>query len=182
MKVTLKKASALAAAATAIVPTIKFDHSYVVDVYGDPPSDEAIEAANVLLNNQLTNALAIVGIVFRIRQMIGQANTGRIDGLLTARAAIDKQLSVLNQIPVRQQRTNLVALTRQMEALKGNEQKLYGNNLKLDLETFSLVSPLSRQLIKDKRAIDEELATLNFTTTIELPADVVKVLTDLDLI
>jgi hypothetical protein len=182
LKVNLKKAAALSAALSSVA--VRFDHQYAVDIYSDPVTDAAVAVMHQQLEQQVRNALIITDMVFGIRQMIGAANVAKINTLLTERAKIEKQLTVLNTLPVRAPGTNLVVLGRQLEAAKAAEPKVYGGNRipPLELETASIVQPFASTLRRRKRNLDEELQALNFNTTIELPDDVVKVLTDLDLI
>lgn len=181
MKVNLKKAAALAAAVSAV--GAKFDHAYNVDLYADPPNEEAVTRAREALGSQVATALTLAEVVFVIRQLIGEANVPRVNSLLTKRALIDKQLSIINSVPVRRQGTNLTALARQIEALRVGENKAYGVKApNLELETETLVAPILRELRKAKRELDDELQAVNFNTTIELPDGVVQVLKDLDLI
>lgn len=181
MEVNLKKAAALAAAIAA--SPLKLEHSFSVDIYGDAPTPEQMDTLKGNLQEQIAVALALTNAVFVIRELIGKANEARVNTLLSARALLDKQLSVLNSIPVRKQGTSLVALARQMEALQSAEVKVFGQRApNLDLETESIVSPLLSELRKKKRAIDDELQAVNFTTTIKLPEAVVEVLTILDLV
>lgn len=181
MKVTLKKAAALALALTSA--SVALQHSFSVDVYEDLPLPEDITAAHDRLEEQVAKALAVAEAGFTIRVIIGEANEGNINGLLTRRALIDKQLSILNTVPVRETSTNLVSLQRQVEAFRSSESRPYGSKAPpLDLETASIVSPLLKRLRKEKRDVEEELQRINFATTVELPADVVKILTDLDIV
>jgi hypothetical protein len=181
MIVNLKKAAALAAAVSAT--TVKFDHAFNIDPYGDPPQPEHIERYRENLLNQVGTAMVLTEIVFTIRRLIGEANVGRVNDLLTRRARVEKKLSILNTIPVRQQGSNLVAIARQVEALRGVENKPYGVKVPgLELETASLITPFLRELKKNKRDLDDELQAVNFNTTITLPEDVVGVLKTLDLV
>lgn len=184
MKVTLKKAAALAAAVSAVA--VKQDHAYAVDIYADPPDEEFVTRARDILQQQLGSALALSSVVFQLRRLIGVANEGAVNRLLTERAAIEKQLSIVNSIPLRTQGTNLEALKRQIEAGRAGPEvgaRLFGaRGTTLELETHTIVSPLLRSLKREKRRVDEELQVANFTTEIELPDEVVKVLTDLDLV
>lgn len=182
MQVTLKKAAALAAALTGL--PVKIDHQYSVDPFADPPSQAMVVEFAGKMQTQVEVALGIVDAAFVIRDMIGKANVGKINQLLTERAAIEKKLSIINGIPSRNKGTNLDALTRKVEA--GREEKApafgRGNGLTLDLETETLILPIQKELKRQKRRVEEELQTLNFNTTIELPKGVVDVLTELDLV
>lgn len=182
MKVNLKKAAALSAAVSAVA--VRYDHQYNVDLYADPPTQESADKSRELLAQQISTGLALVESAFAIRLLIGKANEGRINALLTARALTEKKLAVVNSVPLRRQGTNIEALKRQIEAHRAQpEQRVYGRaGLTLDLETEGLLTPTIRSLRKQKRELDDELQMLNYNTQIELPENVVKVLTDLDLV
>lgn len=183
MKVTLKKAAALSAAVAAA--TVKLDHAYAVEIYAEPPTEDFVNRARDILQQQIASARTLSAVVFQLRRLIGAANQGSINSLLTERAAIEKQLAIVNAIPVRTQGTNIQALARQIEAIRGQgeAQRIYGARAAtLELETHTIVSPILRTLKREKRRVDDELQVLNFTTEIELPDEVVKVLTDLDLV
>lgn len=181
MIVNLKKAAALAAAVSAT--SVKFDHAFNLDVYGDPPQQGHVDQYRENLLNQIGTAMVLTEVAFKIRRLIGEANIGRVNDLLTRRANVEKKLSILNQIPVRQQGTNLASLARQVEAFRGAENKPYGAKMPgLELETASIITPSLRELKKTKRDLDDELQAVNFNTTITLPEDVVGVLKTLDLV
>lgn len=182
MKINLKKAAAIAAALSAV--KIDLNHVYSVDIFADPPTEDTVKQLRDTLSTQVATYLALIETVFEIRYLIGSANEGRINLLLTQRALIEKQLSVVNSIPVRSAGTNISALQRQLEAFHNKEKASYvGIKLPtLELETASLVGPALSELKRRKRELDDELQALNFNTTIELPEDAVKVLTSLDLI
>lgn len=194
MQINLKKAAALASVLAG--SQVKFDHAFAVDVFADAPTEDTVERAREALKQQVSLALGLADAAFLIRSLIGRANVGHINDLLTQRALVDKQLQLVNGIPLRQRGTDLVALTRQIEAkraggneaqgyqlaLRGGQLALRGGGLTLDLETESIVSPLLKNLRRMKRNIDDELQAVNFNTQIEIPANVVRVLTDLDLV
>ena len=185
MQVNLKKAASLAAALSAL--TVKTEHTLGVDVYADVPTENMVQTAKENLKKQVETALNISTAAYLIRGLISVANEGRINKLLGDRALVEKQLSILNAVPVRAVGTSLVALGRQIEAQRagGNDAaRIYGGRggLSLELETASLVTPIVRNMRRIKRNLDDELQAVNFATTIELPKEVVEVLTELDLI
>ncbi len=184
MKVNLKKAAGLAAAVLAAVP--KFSHQFTVDIFADPVSPERLQELNEQLVEQVATTNRLVDVAFFIRDLVGKANAEHgVNELLTSRALIEKKLELFNNIPVRQENPNLIALERQVEASRAtNPQPAYGRGggLTLDLETASIVSPELAALRRAKRKVEEELATANYNTTIELPKDVVEVLEGLDLV
>ncbi|HPQ09713.1 MAG TPA: hypothetical protein PLQ98_00115 [Bacillota bacterium] len=191
MQVSLKKGAALALALSAI--PVKLDHTYSIDVFGSPPAPQDIEDMGLMLTAQLNEALRINQAVFTIRSMIGQKNEGQINNLLTERAMIDKSLAIVGGLPLRSSTPNLATLPDKMALAKEQAssntfrsmigQKNDGKTLTLliELRTDTYV-PISKALKKRRLKIEDELAHLNFTTMIELPEDVVAVLTAYDLI
>jgi|JI10StandDraft_1071094.scaffolds.fasta_scaffold56985_4 hypothetical protein len=182
MQVSLKKGAALALALSAI--PVKLDHTYSIDVFGSPPAPQDIEDMGLMLTAQLNEALRINQAVFTIRSMIGQKNEGQINNLLTERAMIDKSLAIVGGLPLRSSTPNLATLPDKMALAKEQaSSNTYGKTLTLliELRTDTYV-PISKALKKRRLKIEDELAHLNFTTMIELPEDVVAVLTAYDLI
>lgn len=181
MLVNLKKAGALAAALLSC--QVKMDHTFGVDIYGDPPAPNWQEGAEAMLAAQVDRALALTEAGFTIRRLIGEANKAVIDGLLAERALIEKKLSIINGLPKRANGTNMVALARQIMALREQEQKPYGQKpLTLEIKTEELIDGLAKPLKRSLRELDDKLQAANFNTNIDIPEGVAKVLRELDLI
>lgn len=183
MQVNLKKAAALSAALAAIpfAPA----HAFRVDVYGPLPTQEHVEALRQQLVDQISAALRRNKAVYTIRKMVGEANMERISGLLASKAELEKNLAVLGAVPVRPSSTNLDAIARQAADLLNPEiarRAFGGNNIALEIQTDDLIVPNQKALRKAVRVIDEELQACNFNTKIELPKDVVDILTENDLV
>jgi len=183
MEVTLKKASALALALAGT--SIPITHTMAVDPYGDAPKKKEVEALTETLAESIKAQMLITSAVYVIRHEISQANAPRITTLLTARAELTKHLAFLNAIPRRPTAPNLDVLARKLEAVRATPQPGYSNRpvgVALELETSALVDPLLKEMKRKLRNIEDELASLNHSTKIKLPDDVVKLLTELDLI
>jgi hypothetical protein len=182
MKVTLKKASALAIALSGA--NIPLNHSFNVDIFSDGIDTSVLERLTGELVSQCTKAMLATEAVFKIRSLVAEANYPVIHNLLTTRAMIDKKLSILKQIPIREAGSNLASIARQVEAARTSDTvRTFGaNKVTLELETASIVTGEIKSLKKQRIKVEDELAHLNFSTTIELPEDVVKLLTEFDLI
>lgn len=181
MDVNLKKASALALALAGV--NVQIAHSYALDPYADPPTNEDVDELEGQFNSAVQKALQINEAVYVIRGMIGIANEGRINELLTARAMADKGLAILNAIPQRKGRPNLTALAAKLAASKEDKSPSYGakSGITLDLQT-SQIADIIKAFRKGRVKIEDELAKLNYSTTIKLPDDVVALLTEFDLV
>lgn len=179
MKISLKKAAALATALSALQtpaqPRIN------LSIYGDNSPEGVKDRIKTVVDEQeaiVAHNLALNAAVYDIRHLIGKANEGRINFLLTERALIDKQLQLLNSIPTTPA-PNFEHLSRQLTARAAME------NPSTDLVPIPTPMDFSMQIKSLKRErvkIEDELAQLNFTTMIELPEDVVTILTDNDLV
>lgn len=184
MQVSLKKGAALALALSSV--PIKLDHTYTIDIFGGAPSNDDIQLMNTVLLAQVTEALRVNGCVYTIRKLIGKANEGKINELLTERAAIDKSLAIFNGIPLRDGDPNVTALAAKMLALKEQAPSSMGYgkppSVQIELRTDNFPKDFVKPLKKRRLKVEDELAHLNFTTMIELPDDVVAVLTAYDLI
>lgn len=182
MQVTLKKAAALATALSGI----KIEVSPVVALSAYSNKDIAVEIdeATSELTSSVGSAMKIVGAVYAIRGLIGTANEGEINELLTVRAMLDKHLSILNAVNNTAKALDYDALKAQRAVLAAQEPNVYGlaKAMNVNIPTGSFVLPLLKKAKKDRLKVEDKLAQLNFTKTIELPEDVVTLLTEHDLI
>lgn len=181
MQVTLKKAAALASTLAAI--KVDMPTTIRLSVYSEKDIAEEVEQAYAAIDTAVANALAITEGVYVIRGLIGQANEGEINSLLTSRAAIDKQLAILNTVVNTAKPLDYVALAAQRKSLANQTENMYGGikTLEITIPTVDL-APAQKQLKKKRIQIEDKLSQLNFTKTIELPDDVVALLTEHDLV
>lgn len=181
MDVNLKKASALALALGGM--TVAIPHTFALDPYAEPPTEDQVDELEGQFNAAVAKAIDIVQATYMIRGLIGRANEGRINDLLTARAEIDKTLGILNAIPQRKSRPNLAALAAKLAASKEDKSPSYGSKTgpTLDIQTAPVAQKI-RMFRKGRVKIEDELAKLNYSTTIKLPDDVVALLTEFDLV
>lgn len=181
MEVNLKKASALSLALGGM--TVAIPHTFALDPYAEPPTDELVDELEGQFIAAVGKAIEIVQATYMIRGLISHANEGRINDLLTARAELDKVLGILNAIPQRKNRPNLIALAAKLSASKDDKTPSYGSKAgpTLDIPTASVAQTI-RVFRKGRVKIEDELASLNYSTTIKLPDDVVALLTEFDLV
>lgn len=187
MRVTLKKAAGLAAALASV--SVLVNTSVNVSIFSDRKVQDVIDEEMAVLSTNLDRALSLVEAVYTIRDLIGKANEGTISELLTERARIDKQLAVLNPLlQPNARKLDTDAVERQLQSMreKGGESSGFGSRtadtVTVPLPTSPRVESHIKALKKARIRIEDRLAEFNFKTTIELPEEVVKLLTELDLI
>lgn len=184
MRVSLKKAAALASALAAV--SVSIPTGVQASIYSDADLATLIAQAAAAQNDAVKEARNNAMAVYRIRSLIGEANAGRINSLLTERAAIDKQLQILNAVSLVEKQPDIEALTRRLAALRdAPQERTYGGRteeLVIPIPNGNLISPALKALKKERIGIEDELAHLNFTTEIQLPDDVVTILRENDLI
>jgi hypothetical protein len=186
MRVSLKKAAALASALAAI--SVSIPTGVAVSIYAVNSDGELQALVHSAIEQQkaaLIKSQSISGAVYSIRMLIGQANGSKINALVTERAAIDKQLQIVNSVTLVEKQPDIAALGRQLAALAEAPQETYrgrSDSLVISIPNADLVTPELKALKKRRIAVEDELAHLNFTTEIELPDDVVTILRENDLI
>lgn len=181
--ITLKKASVLAGAlAGKSVPVAAV---VMVSLYGETPSTDAVGKAQREFKDATFKQLSILDAVQAIRSLIGKANEGDINKLIGDRVVLKKQIEFLSTITIRKEATDVNAFTKRLASLASAPAPSYGKvleHISYELETASTVEPLlsdaKRMLIK----VEDELTSLNFSTKIELPTNVVDLLIEFDLI
>lgn len=181
MRVTLKKASALALALTSI--GVAIPHTLQVSAFDDAP--DAFDSWKAELQAQLAKVEAKWSAVYAIRNLIGQANAGKINEILTERALLDKLIAIYSEIPIRKTQPSVAMLNRQFEAARGSALgpgAARGVNINIELETDSFVTPRLDELKAKKRVLEDSLAGWNHDTSITLPDDVVAILKDFKLV
>ena len=188
MKTNLKKAATLATSLAAIV--VPLEHTVSISVYSEGDPQKIVEDATKELKTSLDKALDISAAVFIIRKLIGEANQGRINQLLTERAAAEKGLAILNSLATARKPLDFDEIAKRRAALRDKPEVSSGFRLgdsgggviTVLIPTLPLVEKEIRLLKKERVRIEDELAELNFKTTIEIPDEVVQVLRNLDLI
>lgn len=186
MKVTLKRASALALALSAVIDKTVIPSALTINPFSDAPSQDTIDEAYSTFHLSVGGLLNAIEAKFQIRMLVSQANEGEINRLLNYRADVEAKLKALATVPNRVRGSGLIAIEREIlskrEASPTAGMALRGNNVTFELETESFLSGLIKPLTKEKREIDDKLQQLNFSTEITLPEEVVAVLTSLDLV
>ncbi len=182
MQLTLKKAAALA---EALATAGSFESELKIPKYSERDIGEEVAQAEGRAAKGLEDKLKAIEAQFRLRAYIGEANAAQINSLLTQRAMLDAQLKVLRGVKTRKTAPDLDALQREREALRATtrEYALYGEG-ELTVQTLddAAVQPLLRSLQRERVDVQDQLTTLNFTTNIEIPEDLVSVLRAHDLV
>lgn len=186
MHVTLKKAAALATALAAV--TVPLESSVTISIFSEEDPEKLVTAETAALTDNINKSMAVNNAVYAVRTLIGRANEGQINTLLTERALLDKQLALLNRfVQTNVRPPDWQAVTRQLTALRDQPQAAGAYNrptiaIAIALPTNDLVTDELRTLKKRRIAIDDQLSELNFKTTIELPEEAVALLREFDLI
>jgi uncharacterized protein (DUF4213/DUF364 family) len=183
MRVTLKKGAALATALGAI--SLPLTTAVTISIFSDDDVRKLADAELAVLSERIGKVASINQAIYHIRALIGEANSKDISKLLTERALIDKQLAAFN--PLFQPNVKAVdfdAITRKREALRTGQENTYrsADAISFPLFTNSLVETTIKQLKKQRIKLEDHLSELNFRETIELPDEVVELLTEFDLI
>lgn len=189
MHVTLKKAAALATALAAV--SVPLESSVTLSIFSDEDPEKLVSNETTTLTDNINKSMAVNNAVYAIRSLIGRANEGTINNLLTERALLDKQLALLNRfVQTNTRPPDWAAVTKQIASLRDTPQPSGGYNLggrtanaiSIQLPTNDLVTDEIRALKKRRIAVEDQLAELNFKNTIELPEDVVTLLREFDLV
>lgn len=182
MQVTLKKAAALATALGAA--TDKFVQEIEISKHTTTPIRDIVEEARSELEYKIDDIQCRIQAHYQLRDLIGKANEGEINELLTKRARIDKQLGVLELFPLRDHPDYNVLEAKRTELRNGTSKDRYdySDSIKVQLPTEGWVPPMVSHLKRERLAVEDRLAELNFTTKIELPDDVVRILRAYDLV
>lgn len=185
MKVSLKKAAALALALGAVSVPIPTGLNF--SIYDDPLLLEPkLKDAETQHNLALKRAGDVISATYAIRLLVGQANAGAISALVTERAMVEKQLAMIGKIPIVDKQPDVEAILRRIESLKETPKTSSYSSppdaVGISTQNATEITPILKIWKKRKLAIDDELAHLNFTTEIELPDDVVAILREYDLI
>lgn len=178
--VTLKKAAALATALASV--KIETSTSVTLSIFSTSNVQNEVEAAIADIKLAVETTLEIQSAIYLIRALIGKANEGEINELLTHRAMLDKQLAMLNSVNNNVNPIDYDGVTAQREAKKNQDNTYSAPSLSVTIPTGDFIQPAIKQVKKARISTEDKLTQLNFTKTIELPDDVVKILTDFDLI
>lgn len=185
MNVTLKKAAVLAAAIT--IPAIE-TQVVQVSIFQDENLDitKLVADAREQQRVELETALQALGARYKIRLLIGQANAAAgIDDLITERALVDLEIAMIEKVKVVDREIDDAMLKRQLADMREGNKKTESYNRREGINIpvpNDFIPPLVKKLKRRRREIDDKLAQLNFATTIELPKEVVAILTDQDLV
>lgn len=185
MKVTLKRASALVLALSAVIDKTVIPSALAINPFSDAPSEDRITESYSELHLSTGGLLNTIEAKFQLRMLVSEANEGDVNRLLNRRADVEAKLKVLQAIPSRTKGSSLTAVERELVSKRESPNTMgigRNHNVMFELETKSFLSGLIKPLAKEKREIDDKIQQLNFSKEITLPEEVIAVLTSLDLI
>lgn len=165
MNITLKKAAALSHA----LGQVKIGLVSTVSI-GKYDAIPDLTPNYDLINDKLD----LLAAQYEIRLLIGKANEGRINQLITQRAMIDKQLEFLNQFEDKPKIPDPDRIAQEQA-----DPKTYGAiTVKIPYDVIDIKRGIKRVRLK----VEDELAQLNYSTTIQLPDGIVALLQKHDLV
>jgi hypothetical protein len=134
------------------------------------------------LRDQLTQA------VYNIRDLIGRANAASgVDSALTRAAYLDKRIAQLEQFIGSGERVKQEVINGKLEKLRtrkdeDSRRSMYGYDDNVttsvfDTGTVENFKNLIKDLKKEKQSLNDKILELNVRTEIEIPQDVVEILT-----
>jgi hypothetical protein len=200
MKITLRKADAIAKAALDAARRVPLESTVSVSAYSTETVSAVAETARDTLRSNLKVSTDLLEAAYQIRAVIGEANRRvGIDDALTEKAQLDareKVLSGLATTAVVGRRgttttaTDFAVAEKQREALqarlKSDHYSGYGDESVtvrvLDDSLTGEVQTALADIRKQKIAISDRLLELNMSTKVSLDASVVETLTKQGLI
>lgn len=197
MKISLRKADALAKATLEAARKVPLESTVSVSVYSQDGVATVAEAGRETLRANLKVSQDLMEAAYQIRALIGEANrTVGIDSALTTKAKLDAREKVLSalvgaaSIGRRQvASTDLAVAEKQREVLlaRVNSESYngYGDTVGVSLIDDSLRDDVQKQLAdirKEKIAIADRLLELNLSTKVTIDPSVVETLTAQSLI
>lgn len=191
MKINLRKANALQHSIATYVQALDIKNTVTITQFENADQVMA-EALSVALNkdtlrDQLTSAM------YTVRGLIGSANaTAGVDTALTRAAYIDKRIAHLEQFIGSGERVKPEVLNGKLDKLRTRKDEdtrrsMYGyeenvTSSVFDVDTLNVLKRDIKSLKKEKQKINDSVLELNVRTEIDLPVEVVNVLTQEGLI
>lgn len=178
MSVNLRKAAKLASSLLAVKslasPSISFSRFDAI------PTPLLIDQEREKLLATVYEETETIEAAFAIRHLIGQANQAEISTLLNGLACVSACLVYLKKGTIKAEKpSNLPAFVKRMEeaAVRPPENNyLPERDLVFVFDVREETEDSVLRLERTKREIEEKLQALNFTTTIEIPDDIVEIL------
>jgi hypothetical protein len=188
MKVTLRKANALQTAIQDHLKTVEVKNSISLNEFQDPET-ELVRARMTALAND-SRRVYLSHALYEIRAAVGRANAeSGVSDLLSQAAFNDKRLAQIKSFVEAEP-------TDSMDVIKGKLRKIsedkgdrrafvYENNVTTSVLTEEQISAFRDEMQnrkKEKQKINDKILELNIRTEIELTSDIVKILSDEDLV
>ena len=184
MKITLRKANALQQNINEALRGIKIEPLITISEFEDAEAKLAEAKAEVF--GQLARTVDLNYTLYAIRGLVGAANAAEIDGLLTRIAHMDKTIQFNNFLLGCPKQTSLDVLKGKLDKIRAlpedSVRSVYSSRTEVSTGIFSenelkgfKSAVLSTK--KDKQKLQDKVLELNIKTEIELPEDVVAILT-----
>lgn len=189
VSVTLKKAASLASQLSLV--KVEHPHQYTVSPHEENPSEAAFDAAKQLFEESVNKYGAITNAVFLIRGLVMKANEGKINELIHLKTLLTKQLAYTQTIPSIKTGSTPASVARELDALRlqmkdttnpSNVRYASAMKVAMQIETAEFVNAQISRLKRALLEVDDNLTRLNYSTTVEIPEDVVTLLRSYDLI
>lgn len=184
MKITLRKANALQQNINEALRGIKIETQITVSEFEDV--EAKLDQARQELFTDILRTLDLNYALYAIRGLVGDANATEIDGLLTRIAHTDKTIQFNNYLLGGLKQTSLDVLKGKLDKIRAmpedSARSIYSsrNEVSTGLFTEGDLKGFKSAVLstkKDKQKLQDKVLELNIKTEIELPEDVVTILT-----
>jgi len=189
MNISLRKANAIQNSIKELLHHIEIRTTVDINEFEDPA--EVIQTANDRLFANDARRQKLLLAFYNIRGLVGTANASSgIDVALTKSAFLEKRIVQLNSIADIQPIKSLDVIHGQVEKLKVVPESTRGifsrdNTVMTSVVSQSQIDQARKEiqnLKKQKQKLNDEILELNIKTEIPLSEDVVKTLTDEDIL
>jgi hypothetical protein len=185
MNITLRKANSIRNTIEEEIKSLKFNYQINIDRYED--NEEAIHKANLDFSKTANKRALLLEALYQIRGLVGDANTASgINAMLIYVARLDKEIAFSSKIASMSPRLSKKSITGKVDELVSSENYYGGSNENqtsiFDQEKIKETTKVLSKMKKLKRESQDKLMELNIQTKISISADVVKTLSELDII
>lgn len=188
MQISLRKANALQQAILELTRNIHLTPTVTINEF-EHLETKIAEAQRTLVGSILAKE-RLYAAFYAIRTLVGEANAKEINALLTSAALKEKVIEMYTDITRVAPRTDMNVLAGKLDKIKAasNIEDRYSSR-QVDVNTTIFTESVMKEYAamlsfkkKEKQKIQDKILELNISTKIELPEDVVAILTDADLI
>jgi hypothetical protein len=189
MNITLRKAHSIRTTIEDEIKSLKFNYKITIDRYED--NEEAIEKAAVEYANTSAKRDSLLEALYEIRGLLGDANViSGINAMLKTLAHLEKDIVFIDKMACAGPRLSEKSIIGKVNELNNSEKSSvhhYSDSHGFQTSIFSeehiekQKKTLSK-LKKMKRESQEKLLELNIKTKISLSQNVLKTLSELDII